>query len=127
MKQIPKPTDAELDILNILWGKGPSTVRDVHEEVQRHKKLGYTTILKQMQIMVEKGLLTRDASKRTHIFQPAVTQESTQKGLVNRLMENAFGGSALKLVMQALGHSKASPEELKEIRSLIDKLENNEK
>ena len=123
MKKTSKPTDAELDILNVLWGKGPSTVREVHEEIQRNKSLGYTTILKQMQIMVEKGLLTRDTSKRTHVFQPAVSQDSTQKGLVSRLMDSAFGGSATKLVMQALGHRKASPEELDQIRALLDDIE----
>ena len=127
MKKTSKPTDAELDILNVLWKKGPSTVREVHEEIQLHKSLGYTTILKQMQIMVEKGLLTRDTSKRTHVFQPAVSQDSTQKGLVSRLMDAAFGGSATKLVMQALGNRKTSAEELDQIRALLDELESKQK
>jgi predicted transcriptional regulator len=118
-----KPTDAELEILKVLWERGDSTVREVHEALLPVKDLGYTTILKQMQIMLDKGLLHRDASQRTHVFRAAVSKEATQAGLLDRLLEGAFGGSALQLVMQALGHRKASAQELRQIRDLLDRLE----
>ena len=112
-----KPTDAELAILRILWSRGPSTVRRVTEEMGRDT--GYTTVLKLLQIMTEKRLVTRDESSRTHIYSAAYTQEQTERQIVSDLVERVFDGSAAKLVMQALATTKASPEELDEIRRLI--------
>src|SRR5262249_1120649 len=112
-----KPTDAELAILRILWGRGPSTVRRVTEEMGRDT--GYTTVLKLLQIMTEKRLGTPDESSRTHIYSGAYTQEQTERQIVSDLVERVFDGSAAKLVMQALATTKASPEELDEIRRLI--------
>lgn len=114
-----KPTDAELAILRILWSRGPSTVRQVAELLG--KDTGYTTALKLMQIMAEKGLVVRDESARTHVYEAAYTEDQTQRQLVTDLLDRAFGGSAAKLVMQALSTKKASPEELAEIRRLLDK------
>lgn len=121
----PKPTETELDILQILWKAGPSTVRFVNEALceKRGKEVGYTNTLKMMQLMLEKGILSRDASKRTHIYDAVLSEEATQKTLVDRLLQNAFGGSAMKLVMQALGHKKTSKEDLIEIRRVIDEIE----
>ena len=113
-----KPTDAELGILNVLWTRGPSTVRQVAEALGR--EAGYTTVLKLLQIMTEKQLVVRDESARTHVYQAAYTADQTQRQLVNDLLERAFGGSAAKLVLQALSSNKASPEELAEIRKLLD-------
>ena len=113
-----KPTDAELAILRVLWTRGPSTVREVAESLGRHE--GYTTILKLLQIMAEKGLVRRDESARTHIYEAAHSEENTQKQLVADLLTRAFDGSAAKLVLHALDTGKASPEELAEIRRLID-------
>jgi predicted transcriptional regulator len=112
-----KPTDAELAILRVLWSRGPSTVRQVAEQMGRDT--GYTTVLKFLQIMTEKRLVTRDESSRTHIYAAASTQEQTERQIVSDLVERVFGGSAAKLVMQALAAAKASPEELEEIRRLI--------
>jgi predicted transcriptional regulator len=114
-----KPTDAELAILRVLWTRGPSTVRQVAEVLG--KDTGYTTALKLLQIMAEKGLVIRDESERTHVYQAASTEDQTQRQLVTDLLDRAFGGSAAKLVMQALSTKKASPEELAEIRRLLDK------
>jgi BlaI family penicillinase repressor len=122
-KCLPRPTDAELSILSVLWQHGPSTVRTVHEELSRSQETGYTTVLKLMQIMIEKGLLKRDDSERSHIYEAAVAQEQTQRQLLGDLLERAFSGSAQQLVMQALASKKASPEELSEIRKLIDQME----
>lgn len=119
-----KPTESELEILQILWTRGSSTVREVNIILGKHKKVGYTTTLKFMQIMTEKGLLEREKESRTHIYSAAVTREETQNLLLNRFLNNTFSGSASTLIMQALGQHKASPEELKEIKELIDKLEN---
>ena len=116
---LPKPTEAELAILNVLWDKGPTTVRVVHEELKEERQTGYTTILKLMQIMHEKGLVLRDESARTHIYQPRKDREQTQRQLVGDLLERAFGGSALSLVMQALSTKRASQEELAEIGKLL--------
>jgi predicted transcriptional regulator len=113
-----KPTDAELAILRVLWTRGPSTVRQVTEGLG--KDTGYTTALKLLQIMTEKGLVVRDESSRTHVYAPAFTEGETQRQLVSDLLERAFGGSASKLVLQALASKKASREELAEIRKLID-------
>ena len=111
-----KPTDAELAILTVLWSRGPSTVRQIAEEMGRGG--GYTTILKLLQIMTEKGLVVRDEAARTHIYEAAHTQDQTQRQLVTDLLERAFDGSAAKLVLQALAASKTSPEDLAEIKTL---------
>jgi predicted transcriptional regulator len=113
-----KPTDAELAILTVLWSRGPSTVRQVAAAMDREG--GYTTVLKLLQIMAEKGLVTRDESARTHIYAPAYTEDQTQRQLVMDLVERAFDGSAAKLVLQALASKKATPEELDEIRKLLN-------
>jgi predicted transcriptional regulator len=121
-KELPKPTEAELSILCVLWARGPSTVREVHEEIQRNRasSTGYTTVLKLLQIMTEKGLVTRDESARSHVYRARWSEDTTQRQLVTDLLDRAFGGSAARLVMQALAVSPASPDELKEIRRLLD-------
>lgn len=116
----PRPTDAELAILRVLWARGPSTVRQVHDVLSRERPTAYTTALKLLQIMTEKGLVRRDETDRTHIYQARASEEQTQRQLVRDLLDRAFGGSASKLVMQALAARRASPEELGEIRRLID-------
>lgn len=118
-----KPTEAELEILQILWKHGDSTVRFVNGELNKKREVGYTTTLKMMQLMTDKGLLQRDSSNRSHIYQPNISEEDTQKKLLDKLLNTAFGGSAMKLVMQALGNKKTSQEELKEIKTLINKIE----
>lgn len=118
-----KPTEAELEILHILWQHGPSTVRFVHEQLAQKKDIGYTTTLKNMQNMVQKNILERDEESRSHIYKATLKQQETQKMLLDRFLDSAFGGSAGKLVMQALGHKKTSKEELKQIKDLIKKLE----
>ena len=125
--QKPMPTDFELDILSILWELGPATVRQVHTELSKHRETGYTTVLKMMQIMAEKDLVTRDESQRSHIYKAKQKAESTQKQLVKDLVSRAFGGSTEKLVMQALQSKKAKPEELAEIRRMLDELEGGNK
>lgn len=119
----PKPTDAELAILRVLWRLGPATVRAVHSELRRVQETGYTTVLKMLQIMAEKGLVKRDESERSHVYQPAYSEQEVQRQLVGHLMERAFGGSAQKLVLQALSAKKASASELAEIRKLLDEME----
>jgi predicted transcriptional regulator len=114
-----KPTDAELAILRVLWERGPSTVRQVAEALGR--EAGYTTVLKLLQIMTEKRLVVRDEAARTHIYAAAYSEDQTQRQLVSDLLERAFGGSAGKLVLQALAASRATPEELAEIRKLLDR------
>ncbi len=121
--KLPRPTDAELAILRVLWDRGPSTVRHVHEILNHNRDAGYTTILKLLQIMTEKGLVTRDETARTHIYKAACSEDQTQQQLVGDLLDRAFGGSARKLVMQALSACKASPGDLAEIRRLIDRME----
>jgi BlaI family transcriptional regulator, penicillinase repressor len=120
---LSRPTDAELAILRVLWSRGPSTVRQVHEVLSRDRETGYTTVLKLMQIMTEKGLVERDESERTHVYQARFTQEQTQQRLVIDLLEKAFGGSASQLVMQALAAKPASADELAQIRRMLDELE----
>ena len=119
-----KPTESELEILNILWYKDTATVREVHEELSKSKDVGYTTTLKLMQIMHEKGLVKRDESMRTHVYQPAVNREKTQKHLLDKMIDSLFGGSSTQLVLQALGggEQKVSAEELAQIQTLIDNL-----
>jgi BlaI family transcriptional regulator, penicillinase repressor len=118
----PIPTDAELAILRILWRRGPSTVREVHQELGRSRRVGYTTVLKFLQIMTDKALVLRDLSQRTHVYRARPSEQSTQRRLVKDLLDRAFGGSAQKLVMQALSAGKASPQELAEIRRLLDEM-----
>lgn len=117
-----KPTESELEILQILWTKGLATVREVHEDLASTKDVGYTTTLKLMQIMHEKGLVKRDDSMRTHVYQAAVNKEKTQKHLLGKMINSLFGGSPTQLVIQALGEHKASPEELDEIQALLNEL-----
>jgi BlaI family penicillinase repressor len=117
-----KPTESELEILQILWSKGLATVREVHEDLASTKDVGYTTTLKLMQIMHEKGLVKRDDSMRTHVYQAAVNKERTQKHLLGKMIDSLFGGSPTQLVIQALGEHKASPEELEKIQSLLNEL-----
>lgn len=120
-----KPTESELEILQALWAKGFATVREVHEELAQTKDVGYTTTLKLMQIMHEKGLVKRDDSMRTHVYQAAVNKEKTQKHLLSKMIDNLFGGSPTQLVIQALGeHHKATPEELEKIQALLNNLKN---
>jgi len=119
----PKPTEAELGILRVLWRRGPSTVREIWEQINPEQKTGYTTILKIMQIMLEKGLLERDEAQRSHVYQARLTEEQTQRQVVGHLLERVFSGSAPKLVMQALAVKKATPDELAQIRKLLDELE----
>jgi len=116
----PRPTDSELAILTILWDRGPSTVRQVHEALAGTRDTGYTTTLKLMQIMAEKGLVTRNESARTHVYAAMASEEQTQRQLVKDLVDRAFGGSAAALVLQALNAEGATPAELREIRKLID-------
>jgi len=117
-----KPTESELEILTVLWERGLASVREVHEELARTKDVGYTTTLKLMQIMNEKGLVKRDASVKTHIYQAAVSKEKTQKHLLGKMIEGLFGGSSTQLVIQALGNHTASKEELDEIQKLLNDL-----
>src|SRR5262245_26445826 len=116
----PRPTDAELSILRVLWDLGPCTVRQVHEVLSRERTSAYTTALKLLQIMTEKGLVRRDESDRTHVYHARLSQEQTQRQLVRDLLDRAFGGSSSKLVMQALATKRASAEELVQIRRLLD-------
>ena len=119
--KVLKPTDSELEILQVLWEKGEATVRDVHEELIETKDCGYTTTLKLMQIMFEKGLVIRDDSSRTHIYQANVSREATQQQLVNKMVNALFSGSHSQLVMQALGSHTPSKQELDEIQQLLDR------
>jgi BlaI family penicillinase repressor len=116
----PRPTDAELAILRVLWERGPSTVRQVHESLSGERAVGYTTALKLMQIMADKGLVERDETGRRHVYRARLSEERTQRQLLQDLLDRAFGGSALKLVMQALSTKKASAEELAQIRRLLE-------
>jgi predicted transcriptional regulator len=121
--KVQKPTESEIEILSILWDKESATVRQVHEELLNIKDAGYTTTLKLMQIMFEKRLVTRDDSNKTHIYQPAVTKEKTQKQFLNKMIDSLFSGSSTELVLQALGN-KTSLEELNKIQTLIEELKN---
>lgn len=121
-----RPTDAELAILQVLWDRGPSTVREVHERLGERQKTAYTTALKLLQIMLEKGLVVRDESSRAHVYRAAVAREATQRGLVGDLLERGFGGSAETLVLRALEAKRSSPEELERIRELLDRLRERE-
>jgi len=122
----PKPTDAELAILTVLWSRGPSTVRDVHDELSRSQDTGYTTVLKLLQIMTDKGLVVRDESQRAHVYTARFTEQSTQRELLGDLVDRAFGGSSGSLVLHALSERAASAQELRDIRALLDALEKGE-
>jgi len=124
---LPRPTDAELEILSVLWRLGPSTVREVHEVLSRERATQYTTTLKMMQIMAEKGLLERDERARSHVYSACQPRERTQSQLAGHLLERAFGGSARSLLMGALSAKKASREELAELRKLLDEYETGRK
>ena len=114
-----KPTESELEILQVLWNNQSATVREVHEEMLKIKDAGYTTTLKLMQIMFEKGLVSRDSSNKSHIYKPLVSREKTQALFLNKMIDSLFSGSSVQLVMQALGNHKASKEELEEIRNYL--------
>ena len=116
----PKPTNTELAILRVLWRDGPSTVREVHAAAGEDRGVGYTTVLKLLQIMVDKGLVARDASTRSHVFTARVTETATQQRLVSELLDRAFGGSALRLLQQALSAKRVSRDEMLEIRRFLD-------
>jgi predicted transcriptional regulator len=121
------PTDAELEILRVLWSLGPCTVKQIHEALPSKSPRGYTTVLKLLQIMSGKGLVRRDEKQRAHIYEACFSQEQTQKRLVGDLLDKAFSGSAGKMVMQALSERNASRKEVREIRRLLDKLEGKSK
>jgi predicted transcriptional regulator len=121
--KLPRPTDAELAILRVLWQRGPSTVRDVHTELSRAQTVGYTTVLKLLQIMTAKGLVRRTEAGRQHVYQPTLSEEQTQRQVVEHVLDRVFGGATHKLVLQALSARRAAPEELAEIRRLLHNLE----
>lgn len=123
---IKRPTDAELTILRVLWDQGPTTVREVYKILNSGKEVGYTTVLKLMQIMTEKGLVERDENCRPQVYRPCLPREQTERQLVKDLVDRAFGGSAKRLVMQALEAKKASPDELAQIEKILNKLERGE-
>ena len=125
--ELPRPTDAELEILKVLWRRGPSTVREVFESFGETKSTGYTTVLKLMQIMAEKGLVVRDESERAHRYEAAAREDETQRRLVGDLLRKAFDGSAKKMVLQALSAERATASELTEIRLMLDELERGER
>jgi len=118
-----KPTDSEFEILKVLWAAGPSTVRQVNDVLKTVREVGYTTTLKIMQIMAQKGLVSRDESTRTHVYSAAVKEGTVKNALIDRLMDSAFSGSASQLVMQALGRGKTSDLELQKIKDLIKQME----
>lgn len=124
MMENVKPTDAELEILQVLWENGPSSVRAVNDTLNESRDVGYTTTLKLLQIMHEKGLVTRNTESRSHIYTAQVSRENVQKDLLNKFLDLAFQGSASKLVMQLLGNERTSPGELDEIKALIQEMEN---
>lgn len=123
----PRPTESELEILQILWAQGPSSVRFVNEQLNQKREVGYTTTLKLMQIMVDKGLARRNTDNRSHIYEANAEEGETRKRLLDEFVDATFQGSAMKLVVQALGGGQASREELDEIKALIRKLESGEK
>jgi predicted transcriptional regulator len=125
---LPRPTDAEVEILRVLWERGPCTVREVQEALNEAKPTGYTTVLKLMQIMTDKGLVRRDERQRAHVYEARLAQEETQQQMVNDLLDRVFNGSATSLVMQALATGKkTSAEELSEIRKMLDEFERNDR
>jgi BlaI family transcriptional regulator, penicillinase repressor len=125
--KLPRPTDAELEILTVLWSIGPATVRKVYEVIRRRRRAEYSTILKFMQIMAEKGLVRRNETQRAHVYEPARAREWTQRQLAGDLLERGFGGSAKALLLGALSARKASDEEVAEMRKLLDEYRKEEK
>jgi predicted transcriptional regulator len=121
--ELPRPTDAELEILTVLWSRGPSTVREVHEVIAGRKPTQYTTVLKTMQIMAEKGLVRRDERERAHVYAAARAREWTERQIAGDLLERAFNGSAGRLMLGALSARRASKKELAELRRLLDEYE----
>ena len=119
----PKPTQAELEILRALWLRGPSSVREVQQVLSESRESGYTTVLKLLQIMAQKGLVFRDEQGRTHVYRAALPQQQTQRQLVSDLLERAFDGSSSQLILQALATRRATPEEMREIRRMLDRAE----
>lgn len=126
-RPLPRPTDSELSILRALWRLGPGTVRQVQDVLGGEETTGYTTVLKTLQIMTEKGLVDRDESARTHVYRPRLSEQGTQRQLVHDLLRRAFGGSVQKLVVQALSAERATSEELREIRQLLNEMEGKER
>jgi BlaI family penicillinase repressor len=124
---LPRPTESELPILQVLWDRGPLSVRDVMHALNESKPTGYTTVLKMMQIMTEKGLIARDETCRPQIYRAACSQAQTQKQLLNHLVQRAFGGSVKSMVLQALSTKKSSPQEIAEIEKLLDRMEGERK
>jgi BlaI family penicillinase repressor len=122
-ENLPRPTDAELEILTVLWSRGPTTVREVHETIAARRPTQYTTVLKQLQVMAEKGLVRRDENQRAHIYEAARPREWTQRQLAGDMLQRAFNGSAKSLMMGALSSRKASKQELAELRALLDEYE----
>jgi predicted transcriptional regulator len=122
-KQVPLPTDGELEILAVLWKRGPSTVRAVHQELSAERDIGYTTVLKLLQIMLQKGIVARDDSAHAHIYRPAQAAERTERSFVASLLNRAFGGSTSRLVIQALSAKRTTRAELAEIRRVLDEME----
>ena len=125
-RKTPRPTDTELEILRVLWRRGPSTVREVHEALASTHPTVYTTVLKLMQIMAEKGLVRRNEEQRAHVYEARLAREETQAQLLGDLLDRAFEGSATSLVMQVLSSKRASAEELEQIRAVLDELEGGE-
>lgn len=122
-RKLPQPTGAELEILRVLWRRGPATVRAVQDGLARGDQVAYTTVLKLLQIMAEKELVTRDASERTHVYRAAVPESGVKRRLVADLLDRAFDGSAMGLVMHALSEKPASPDELRQLRALLDEMQ----
>ena len=122
-KEPPRPTQSELEILAVLWDVGPATVRDVQQAIDARRPTGYTTVLKLLQIMTEKGLVRRDVRERAHVYAPKLPREKTETQIVADLLDRAFGGSSSRLVMRALSSRRASPEELDRIRELLNEIE----
>lgn len=123
-KSLPKPTEAELELLQVLWERGPLTVREIHDSLSGTKDTGYTTTLKILQKMTAKGLVSRDEAQRSHIYHPVLQAEQTRRQLVRDLLQRAFGGSPGKLMVAALSGKKATAAERAEIRRLLDEMEN---
>lgn len=122
---MPTPTQTELEILNVLWQVGEARVQDIHLQLSQHRDIGYTSTLKSMQIMAQKGLLQRRLEGRSHVYFPAVEEQDTKNNLLTRFIDNTFGGSTSQLIMQALGNSNVSEDEVKAIRAFLDNHEDN--
>ena len=118
-----KPTESELEILQFLWEFGPMTVRELNDQLNKHRRVGYTTSLKMMQIMTEKGLLTRDTAQRSHVYAPALLPDDVQSDMLDHVLKTVFRGDRSKLVVQALGNHEVTPEELSELKAIINKME----